>query len=501
MIHLEQVVGKGKNNLYVSYYNEKGGISIREMPINRTEAYGWIHCSEDDPLRSKRFKSHLGRPIKKISKAYFNRYRKFEFMNNLPDFKKDLIFQDARPKVWSMDIENEVKDGTSETNPTGRIFTNAFCNEFGEITVQGTKKVTETERLKVEQRINAFLNNVNDPSLKRKYTLKYEYHSNEIMLLKELFNVHIPKMPLIFGWNFQKYDWRYLIGRIRDIYKYDFYLNASPTRTYTNIQLGDKYNKHIKHKIDIPYHRGIFDYMFIFEKWDSMLKYKTSINLDYIADELLGLSKVAYPGTLNDLYEKDFLKFIEYNAVDCVLPMLIHQKCETYYTMQMLANTGRVSIYEAPYASVIVANLFSDYYYHNDTIFVKDNTEPEEDTESYTGGYVMEPGVGIFDGVCIEDYESMFPSIMMMLNAGIEVYLGQTEDNGKSFMDLYGKTHELNPDKHIWSASGAVYDKTKESSMRTVISEIFGDRVGAKMDTYAIDNEVKYLKDLLKKIA
>lgn len=498
MIHLEQVVSRGENHFNVSFYNEKGGISIRKIQVDKLERYGWIHCAEDDRTRHSTFKSHLGRPVKKISKAYFNRYRKFEFMNNLPTDVRGRIFQDARPQVWSMDIENEVKDGTNETNPTGKIFTNAFCNEYGEITVQGCKKITETDRLKVEQKINTFLNGVNDPSLKQKYTLKYEYHSNEIMLLKELFNVHIPKMPLIFGWNFQKYDWRYLIGRVRDIYKYDFYLNASPTKTFTNIQLGDKYNKHIKHKIDIPYHRGIIDYMAIFEKWDSMLKYKSSMSLDWIANELLGLSKISYPGTLNDLYEKDFLKFIEYNAVDCVLPMLIHQKCETYYTMQMLANTGRVSIYEAPYASVIVANLFSDYYYKNKAVLVKDDEEREDDGDSYTGGWVMEPGKGIYDGVSIEDYESMFPSIMMMLNAGVESFMGQTVDDGKTFMDIYGKTHKIDPNKHIYAASGAVYDKTRESSMRTVISEIFGNRVQAKVDTYAIDNEIKYLKDLLK---
>lgn len=499
MIHLEQVVNRGENFFHVSFYNEKGGISIRKINVDKIQKYGWIHCAEDDPTKHSTFRSHVGRPVKKISKAYFNKYRKFEFINNLSLDVRDRIFQDSRPQMWSMDIENEVKDGTGETNPTGRIFTNAFCNEHGEITVQGYKKITETDRVKLEQRINTFLNKVNDLSLRRKYTLRYLHYGSEIMLLKDLFNEHIPRMPLIFGWNFQKYDWRYLVGRIRDIYKYDFYLNASPTKTYTNLMLGDKYNKQIKHRIDIPYHRGIIDYMFIFEKWDSMLKYKTSINLDYVSNELLGLNKVSYPGTLNDLFEKDYLRFVEYNAIDCVLPMLIHQKCETYFTMQMLANTGRVSIYEAPFASVIIGNLFSDYYYQNNTVFVKDDKdEDDDDDSSYSGGWVMEPGKGIFNGVSIEDYESMFPSIMMFLNAGVETYLGQTEDNGKSFQDLFGKMHTIDFKKHIWAASGAVYDKSKESSMRAVISQIFGSRVGAKMDTYAIDNEMKYLKDLLK---
>jgi DNA polymerase elongation subunit (family B) len=164
----------------------------------------------------------------------------------------------------------------------------------------------------------------------------------------------------------------------------------------------------------------------------------------------------------------------------------------------MLANTGNVSIYEAPYASVIVANRFSDYYYKNNQVFVKDEEAPEDDGDSYTGGYVMEPGKGIFEGVSIEDYESMFPSLMMMMNAGVETYLGQTQDNGRTFQDIYGKYHNMDPNKHCWAMSGAVYDKTKESSMRHVLSEIFGDRVKAKTDGFAIDNEIKYLKDLLK---
>ena len=92
----------------------------------------------------------------------------------------------------------------------------------------------------------------------------------------------------------------------------------------------------------------------------------------------------------------------------------------------------------------------------------------------------------------------MFPSMMMYMNAGVETYLGQTQDYGKTFQDIYGQYHKIEPTKHIWAASGAVYDKTKESSMRHVLSEIFGDRVQAKTDGFAIDNEIKYLKDLLK---
>ena len=43
---------------------------------------------------------------------------------------------------------------------------------------------------------------------------------------------------------------------------------------------------------------------------------KSSYRLDVIGKDEVGLGKIEYEGTLNDLYESDINKFIEYNLND-----------------------------------------------------------------------------------------------------------------------------------------------------------------------------------------
>ena len=46
--------------------------------------------------------------------------------------------------------------------------------------------------------------------------------------------------------------------------------------------------------------------------------------LDTAGEAVVGIKKIKYDGTLQDLYERDYTKYVYYNAIDTILVQLIH---------------------------------------------------------------------------------------------------------------------------------------------------------------------------------
>jgi outer membrane receptor for ferrienterochelin and colicin len=80
--------------------------------------------------------------------------------------------------------------------------------------------------------------------------------------------------------------------------------------------------------------------------------------------------------------------------------------------------------------------------------------------------------------------------------------VGHTHDEGKTYVGIKDKqVHKFNPEIHTWGASGVVYDKTKDSVMRSVVSNLFNQRIEAKTASAEIESEIVELKRMLKKTA
>lgn len=503
MINIEQIYGR---ELKVSYYDENGDIRISKIPIPDSERYRWQECESDDPYRVKGMVSHENRPVKRVKAKSLDKYRIYEFMNNKisKDFLKQ-IHAFNPPKKWFMDIETEVLDDEfpDVDNPKCRVLSNSFCNQKGDVFITTIphiytgKKLTAVQKENIGRRVNDYFKDLRpgDQYLIKEYKVKFKDYDNEALMLSDLFYNYIPKMPLITGWNFHKFDWMYLVNRARGMQLRPE--KSSPSGTFYNFNIKDKWNPNVKYKIELPYHRGIVDYMMIYEKWDTSIKLKSSTNLDFVANEVLGLSKVHYSGTLMDLYRDDIETYLFYNAVDTILVALIDEKLQTFNTMQKLSCEGRVSLNDSQFASVIIESLFSDVFFKRNKVFVRKDFDNSNE-EKYAGGFVFEPTKGIFDDVVIFDYESMFPTIMMFANTGVDSLLGKTHDGGKTYIDKFGQTHTINREDHIWMASGAVYSKKEDSVMRKVVSELFDERITAKKAGAIIGNEIAELEDMLK---
>lgn len=499
MIYYEQIYDK----FHISYFNERGGINLEKITIPEKEKYIWEEVSPDASRKHPKLTSHLGNHVKKTRRNYLDKYRTFEFLNQLPDRLKQRVFSMNTPNKWFMDIETQVIAGLNATEAAqqakGRVNSNTFCNEQGDVYIQGTKPLTPAQKERLSDRINNYFKDPKNYAngkkpINKEFNVKFKYYEHEATMLADLFYKYVPKMPLITGWNFLKFDWQYLVNRCKNL-GVD-YTKSSPTGNMYTLVLKDKYDKTKKERIELPAHRGVVDYLAIYEKWDSSIKLKSSYALNQVGLDVLGLQKISYTGTLDDLYETDYETYLYYNAVDTILVQLIDERLGTFNTMMTLANEGHVALHDAAFASVIMESLFSEEFYNGGQVLVKQDYP--EDNESYSGGYVEEPGKGKYQNVVIFDYESMFPSIMMWGNTGIDTLLGHTKDEGKTYIDKIGQTHTIDPDKHIWMTSGVVYEKNKDSVMRRTLSKLFDTRVFAKKATGIIDLEIAELEKMLE---
>ena len=76
----------------------------------------------------------------------------------------------------------------------------------------------------------------------------------------------------------------------------------------------------------------------------------SSYRLDAVAEKELGENKIEYTGTLNDLYERDINKFVEYNIHDVRLVKRMHDKLDFIDMARGVCHVGHVP-YEDVYFS------------------------------------------------------------------------------------------------------------------------------------------------------
>jgi DNA polymerase elongation subunit (family B) len=307
MIDIEQYDG----SLKISYFNEAGEIAIDKIDIPSDQMFEWEYVQPGE-------KSHPGvlswdnKPVKKKRARYLSKWRIEEFLLGLDSSITDK-FTAHNPKKWFLDIETYVGDEwpKPETAKTP-VTAITFCNG-NKIVTLGVNPLTANQILSIKNRIQEHFKDYFTEEIEYNY-LKF---GTEYDMLVSFFYKAIQKMPLITGWNVIGYDWVYLINRCKR-------LNIDPSPCSPSHKLvGDQ---------QLPMHRLVVDYLDIYKKWDRVIDVKENNTLDFVAKAALGIQKVKYSGTLQELYENDFESYIFYNAVDTKLVELIDEKLNTLST-------------------------------------------------------------------------------------------------------------------------------------------------------------------------
>jgi DNA polymerase elongation subunit (family B) len=232
----------------------------------------------------------------------------------------------------------------------------------------------------------------------------------------------------------------------------------------------------------------MIDYMEIYKKYDRTISPKENHGLDAASTQVLGINKIKYDGTLQDLYNNDYNKYVFYNAVDAALVTLIHRKLKTVNTILSVAALNNLTIYKASSAVNLTEALMFKKFYQNNMVIADDYSEKPKG--NYEGAYVKQPIPGLYESIACFDFASLYPSVMRQINISPEVFVEKLEDENEII--------ERRKDKSvIVSSTGAVFKNEGDSVLKQVLAELYGERKTFKNRHLFLEIELVKLKETL----
>lgn len=232
----------------------------------------------------------------------------------------------------------------------------------------------------------------------------------------------IEDSDVLTGWNSEGYDIPYMVNRVTRI------LSKDDTRKFCLLGQLPKPREYERFgKSETTYDlvgRIHMDYLQLYKKYNYESRH--SYKLDFIGEMEIGENKTQYEGTLDQLYNKDFKKFIEYNRQDTMLLVKIHNKLKFLDLANALAHENTVLL-PTVMGSVAMIEMAIMNEAHERGMVVPDKKRKEvnNDEQQAAGAYVATPKRGIHEWVGAVDINSLYPSTIRAFNMAPETIVGQ----------------------------------------------------------------------------
>lgn len=486
LLDVSQIKVDGVDKLSVGYWGADKKTHIKQYELKRSDMFDWCYFNrnEDDKNRiSKRFTSWDDKPVIKKKSKRLNQFRIYEYLDNLPEADKKEIFSFDFPNAYFCDIETEAKDGFPDPKlAEQRITLIGLCTPNRNIIVHSIKNLTHDEKRGIQRMIDDHFAKYSD----LKFTFKFKYYETEYDMLTNFLANYVSKIPFLTGWNFVEFDWEYIYNRAKK-------LGIDPSIASPIGEL----TPHGANNASTPTHVGIFDYMRIYDKWDQTVRIKKNLKLDTAGLDVIGVQKVKYNGTLQELYENDFQKYVFYNAIDCGLVYLIDQKI---HTMNVGLLTGALPGIPA---TSIFSTVKGSERYQMKAFYNKGKVLPVIDKHkkcSYEGAFVKAPIAGFHRYCTCFDFASLYPSIMRQFNMSPETFVCQLYEGDEDYAEMFAKYN--NSKDYIVTASGAVFkaDNNSPGLLKVIVTDLYATRKSYKKQMLnakqmAADIRDKYILD------
>ena len=231
----------------------------------------------------------------------------------------------------------------------------------------------------------------------------------------------IDDADVLSGWNSEGYDIPYTVNRCTRV------LSKDDTRKFC--LWGQLPKKRMFERFGAEQEtydligRVHMDYMQLYRKYT--YEERHSYSLDAIGEYELDERKTQFEGTLDQLYNQHFKKFIEYNRQDTALLAKLDKKLKFLDLANTLAHENTVLL-QTTMGAVAVTEQAIINEAHERGMVVPNRKErvDSEDTQA-AGAYVAYPKKGMHEYIGSIDINSLYPSTIRALNMGPETIVGQ----------------------------------------------------------------------------
>jgi DNA polymerase elongation subunit (family B) len=290
------------------------------------------------------------------------------------------------------------------------------------------------------------------------------------------------------GWNIDEFDTPYVFNRIKRVLGDREAKRLSPIKIcYKNDWSG---------KIVVA---GIsfIDYMVLYKKWN--IKQEPSYALGAIGKKVVGMEKITYHGSLDDLYKSDLNKYIEYNLNDVKIIVALEKKLQFIEQARAICHKGHV-----PYDCFTMSSRFIEgailMYLRRKGQVAKNKpvdgreeyeNQMEQGEEGFEGAYVKDPIPGRYDWVFDLDLTSMYPNIIISLNISPETKIAKAENwdidkyvrgdletiqVGSATYTKNQFTELLKTSNYSIASNGVMYNKSYQGVIPEILVKWFDER-------------------------
>lgn len=321
----------------------------------------------------------------------------------------------------------------------------------------------------------------------------YHQSANESEMLKDFIAYWIDRKPdIITGWNTEFFDVPYLINRISRLHGSKMANELSPWNIIREKRVKSKFNSKGEGAFVIL---GIahLDYLALFKKF-GLLKYgqQESYKLDWIAEVILGRKKVDYSevGSLEELYQTNYPKFLDYNIVDIDLIDDFEKATGFIKVATSLAYKASCN-FEDTLATIGIWDAFLSKELRK----LKKVPPPRkvENTKiKFPGGFVKEVENRSLDWTVSFDLNSLYPNIIIQYNMSPEKLNQQYSEQYKLCDDL-----KLNPfpNKNVTRCpSGVCFDTDEIGLFPYIIKKLYDERVACKQQMLKAEDDAEKAK-------
>ena len=387
-------------------------------------------------------------------------------------------------RVLTFDIEVEMITGLPNTKEAQNEITAIAAHD-------STTKLFEVFVLDKERKIKNNAKSFNKDGRE----VSIHVFDNEQNLLLAFLNYYEEINPtIITGWNIDFFDIPYLYNRLKNVCGEGHAKRLSP--------IGQAFWSPYREKFSFG-GVSILDYINLYKTYTYTLE--ASYTLNYIATKELGKGKIEYEGSLDNLFETDLEKFIEYNIVDVDLVVGLDNKLQFIELCRAVCHAGFVPYEDYIYSSKWLEGACLGYLKTKGLVATnkpKDRKErmqalKDNNQEKFIGAYVKEPIVGKYDWIYDLDLTSLYPSIIMTLNISPETKVGKIENwDAEANIKGLDTTYQLvgkDGDKYTYTtqelkevikdsnlgvaANGVLYTQDKPGLIADILNNWFDKRV------------------------
>ncbi len=383
----------------------------------RYKPYAFLPSKIPTPYRTLQNTYASKMDFDSISEAreFFDRYKdvdgfklyglkNFQYLYIYDNFKGEVAYDASLIQVHNLDIEVAKTDG-------GTFADISLAN--GEVTLIGIgiKK----------QRIIFAHKDYYKPKSKNVLFIKCKDEDDMFRKFLHFWNSEEYRPDVVTGWNVEGFDIPYLINRIR--------LRLGETEAKKISPWGILRERTIEQwgrwiTIFEPVGISVLDYLALYKKFT--YSQQESYTLDHIAFVEVGKRKLDYSeyASLDELYEKNFEKYVDYNLADIDRVAEIDAKNKFIELVYAMAYDAKVNYLDALTSVRLWDIIIHNYLMDKGQVIPQDaKTEPA----FIPGGYVKEPQTGMHEWVVSFDLQSLYPHLIMQYNISPETLVGFKE--------------------------------------------------------------------------